>query len=193
MIDAAQIGEVFAELLAKISDDSLRKQVVDTWVEACRRGGWEDLEAVEKMPFSLLTDCAGVDFIQHTKAVALGAVGLAEGQENACGDLPYSINIDHLVAGALLHDVGKLLEIESDGRGGYRKSRHGRCLRHPISGTVLAAGQGVCPEVLNIIACHSREGDGSPKTAETILVHQADFASYTPLRMKAEGALIEGD
>ena len=81
MIDAAQIREIFAELLDRISDDQLREQVVETWVEACREGGWEELDAVEQMPFSLLTDCGGVDFIQHTKAVTLGAIGLAEAQE----------------------------------------------------------------------------------------------------------------
>lgn len=193
MINAAQVRELFEELLERISDTQLQEQVVDTWVDACREGGWDELEAVERMPFSMLTDCRGVGFIEHILAVTWGALGLAEAQERACRDLPYKINHDHLIAGALLHDVGKLIEIESDSRGGYRTSHSGRCLRHPISGTVLAARAGLPDEVLNIIACHSREGDGSPKVVETILIHQADFASFDPLRMKADGTLIGGE
>lgn len=193
MIDRAKIEALFADLLQLIGDDRLRSQVVETWVSACNEGGWENLEGIEEMPFSLLTDCHGTGFIEHTFAVTRGALGLAKTQETSCSVLPYSINHDHLIAGGLLHDVGKLLEIEKDGQGGYRKSHHGRCLRHPISGTVLAARSGIPVEILNIIACHSREGDGSPRTAETILIHHADFASFHPLRMKSESTLIEGE
>jgi guanylate kinase len=53
------------------------------------------------------------------------------------------VNYDRLLAGGLLHDVGKLLETEKDGQGGYRKSRGGQCLRHPISGTALAVEAGI--------------------------------------------------
>lgn len=190
MIDATEIRELFADLLARISDERLRDQVVETWTLACREGGWEELEAVTQMPFTLLTDCGGVGFIEHTFAVAWGALGLAEAQERAYEKLPYKINCDRLIAGALLHDVGKLLEFEQDGRGGYRKSHHGRCTRHPISGTALAARTGVPVEVQNTIACHSKEGDGRPKVVETILIHQADFACFDPLTMKADGTLI---
>jgi putative nucleotidyltransferase with HDIG domain len=191
VIDADQIRELFADLLDRISDEALRQQVVEAWVLACREGGWEDLEAVRRMPFTLLTDCGDIGFIEHTVAVTLGALGIAEGQEQAYDSLPYPIDYDRLVAGGLLHDVGKLLEIESDGQGGYRKSHSGRCTRHPISGTAIAARVGMPLEIQNIIACHSREGDGRPKVLETIFIHQADFAAFDPFTLRASGALIE--
>jgi len=90
-----------------------------------------------------------------------------------------------------LHDVGKLVETEKDGKGGYRKSRAGKCLRHPISGTALAHEAGIRDEaVLNTIACHAKEGEGAPKCLETILIHQADFATFDPLVMMEKGNLI---
>lgn len=191
MIEAARIEELFDELLDMMEDEQLRNQVVETWVLACNEGGWEDLEAVRRMPFTLLAECGEIGFIEHTLAVTRGALGLARAQQSSYGTMPYEINYDRLIAGGLLHDVGKLLEIESDGIGGYRTSRNGMCTRHPISGAALAARVGIGAEIQNIIACHSAEGEGRHKVVETILVHQADFATFDPLAMRAAGTLIE--
>ncbi|HQL54901.1 MAG TPA: HD domain-containing protein, partial [Phycisphaerae bacterium] len=108
------------------------------------------------------------------------------------GKLPYKVDYDRLLAGGLLHDVGKLVETEPDGKGGYRKSRAGACLRHPISGTALAVEAGIKDDtVLNTIACHAKEGEGAPKCLETVLIHQADFATFDPLVMMEKGQLIQ--
>lgn len=190
MITAQDIEALFADFLSQISDQALREKVISAWVKGCEQGKWNSVEDLKKMPFTLLTDCRGVDFISHTRAVTEGAIGLAKGQEKHYDTPPYPINFDFLVAGGLLHDVGKLLEFESDGSGGFRKSHSGRCARHPISGAILAAQAGVPEEIVNIIACHSKEGDGRPKRIETILLHQADFASFDPLVMLKKGDLI---
>ena len=60
-----------------------------------------------------------------------------------------------------------------------------------ISGTVLAAKAGLDDKTLNTIACHAKEGDGRPQVVETVLIHQADFATFNPLVMKNDGKLIE--
>ena len=190
MITRDEIRELFKHLLDRIESERLREKVVEVWEEGCKRGGWESIEELNSMPFTLLTDTRGVNFIQHTIAVTEGAVGLAEAQMNTYHTMPYSIDLDRLIAGGLLHDVGKLLEIEKDGRGGYRKSKSGMCARHPISGTILAAEAGLPDELLNTIACHAKEGDGRPQVVETILIHQADFATFDPLVMAAKGQLI---
>lgn len=192
MITAETISNRFNRLLKQMSDETLRRQVVEAWVEGCRQGGWESLEQLEQMPFTLLTETHGVNFLEHTEAVTLGALKLAEAQEECYARLPYAIDKDVLIAGGLLHDVGKLMEIEADGNGGYRKSYAGKLARHPISGTVLAAQCGIDGPVLNTIACHAKEGDGRPQCLETILIHQADFATFNPLVMKQKGILIEG-
>jgi hypothetical protein len=64
-------------------------------------------------------------------------------------------------------------------------------MRHPISGAVLGALAGLPDEVLNVIACHAKEGEGRPQVIETVLVHLADFATFDPLVMKNKGSLIE--
>jgi putative nucleotidyltransferase with HDIG domain len=190
MITKEDIESLFAAQLAKIEDPELRTQVVDVWVTACKRSAYTSVEALRKMPFTLLTDCRGVDFISHTVAVTEGAIGLAKAQLETYAKMAYEIDMDRLVAGGLLHDVGKVLEIEPDGSGGYRKSRNGMCARHPISGAILAGEAGCSDEIVNTIACHAKEGDGRPKVIETILIHQADFATFDPFVMLEKGQLI---
>ena len=192
MIKAEHIENAFKDLLGLISDETLKDKVVKAWVEGCRQGGWESMEQLEAMPFTLLTETCGVNFIEHTIAVTWGALALAEAQTKTYNKMPYAVDKDVLIAGGILHDVGKLMEIEPDGNGGFRKSYAGKIARHPISGTVLAAECGLEGAILNTIACHAKEGDGRPQCLETVLIHQADFATFNPLVMKQKGTLIEG-
>jgi putative nucleotidyltransferase with HDIG domain len=104
--------------------------------------------------------------------------------------MPYDIDFDRLIAGGLLHDVGKLLEIQKDGNGKYIKSHSGKCARHPISGAILASEVGLSEEIVNVIVCHAKEGEGRPQVLETIFVHQADFATFNPLVMMTKENLI---
>ena len=189
-ITAEHVHTLFGDLLDRIESDDLRGRTVACWVDACARGGWTRLEQLQDMPFSLLTDCRGVSFPEHTAAVTAGALGLAEGQARYYRSLPYAIDLDYLIAGGLLHDVGKLLEIEPDGDGGYRKSHSGRCTRHPISGVILAAQHGLPLGIQNMIANHAKEGEGRPQRVETVLVHQADYATFNPLVMLTKDTLI---
>jgi len=191
MITKKEIEGLFSKQLAKIEDRELRAKVVDVFATACERSRYQTVDELRKMPFTLLTDCRGVDFITHTIAVTEGAIGLAMAQMANYDSLPYAIDMDRLVAGGLLHDVGKILEIEPDGKGGHRKSRNGMCARHPISGAILAGEAGMSDEIVNTIACHAKEGDGRPKVIETILIHQADFATFDPLVMMEKGQLIQ--
>ena len=191
MITAADITKLFDSILGRIQDAGIREKTVQAWVVACERGGWKSVADLEKVPFTLLTNCRGVNFIEHTIAVTEGAYGLAKAQEAVYREMPYAIDYDRLLAGGLLHDVGKLLEFEPDGAGGYRKSRNGMCARHPISGTYIAHEVGLPNEILNTIACHAKEGDGRPQCVETVLIHQADFGTFNPLVMMEKGTLIE--
>jgi len=191
MITKADIEKLFGAQLAKIQDAGMRAKVVEVWVEGAKRGGYQSVDQLTKMPFTLLTNTRGVNFIEHTIAVTEGALALARSQEAAYRALPYRIDFDRLVAGGLLHDVGKLVEIEPDGAGGYRKSHSGKCARHPISGAILVGAAGLPNELVNVVACHAKEGEGRPQVIETVFIHQADFATFDPLVMMEKGSLIQ--
>ena len=89
MIGEQDIGELFQDQLDKIGDQGLREKVVRTWVLGCQRGKWDSIAELKKMPFTLLTETHGVDFISHTIAVTEGAVSLARSQESYYKKLPY--------------------------------------------------------------------------------------------------------
>jgi len=179
---------VFSEILDKIEDIDIKEKTVKTWVMAAEEGNWTKAEELENMPFTLLTDCHGINLIEHTIAVTKGAEGLAKAIIGTY-DAPFTIDFNFLFAGGLLHDVGKLLEFELvDGK--YQKSLYGRCARHPISGAILTSKAGLPLEIVNIVACHAKEGDGRPQRIETIMIHQADFATFDPMVMLKAGTLI---
>ncbi len=191
MIQKSDIEALFKEQLEAIGDASLREKTIRAWVLGCERGGWSSVAELEKMPFTLLTETHGINFIQHTIAVTEAAAAMARVQIRTYAKPPYTIEMDRVYAGGLLHDVGKLLETERDGKGGYRKSLSGKYARHPISGALLARECGLPDAIINIIACHSKEGEGRPQVVETVLVHLADFSTFDPMVMKAKGLLIE--
>ncbi len=180
--------KVFKELLDKIENSDLRVKTLDAWELAAKQGGWTKPEDIENMPFTLLTECHGINLIEHTVAVTKGAVALAESIKGTY-KTPFEINTDLVYAGGLLHDVGKLDEFELvDNK--YRKSFAGKCARHPFSGAIIASKVGLPLEIVNMIACHAKEGDGRPQRVETVLVHQADFATFNPMVMLEKGTLI---
>ena len=190
MITTQDIEELFHRQLSSIKDATTRDMTVATWVEAARLGGWQTVDDLKSMPFTLLTKTHGISLVDHTVAVTEGALALARAQADAYARMPYPVNMDRLIAGGLLHDVGKLVETEKDEQGGFRKSRKGMYARHPISGAIIAARCGLPDDIVNTIACHAKEGDGAPKVLETVLIHQADFATFDPLVMMEKGQLI---
>lgn len=95
-------------------------------------------------------------------------------------DLP--VNMDVLLSGAILADVGKLLEYEKDSNGKVVQGKYGKYLRHPFSGVSLAEKCGVPAEVCHIIASHAHEGDLVKRSTEAWIVHYADFMAFEPFR-----------
>jgi putative nucleotidyltransferase with HDIG domain len=190
VITTQDIERLFHKQLSSIENATTRDQTVATWVEAARLGDWLSVEDIKAMPFTLLTKTHGISLVDHTIAVTEGALALARSQMNAYANMPYKVNMDRLIAGGLLHDVGKLVETEKDEKGGFRKSRKGMYARHPIAGAIIAARCGMPDDIVNTIACHAKEGDGAPKVLETVLIHQADFATFDPLVMMEKGQLI---
>ena len=160
-----------------IKDETLREKVVATWEEALQRGGWEPQD-IERMPFTLAKK-VDINFAKHVRSVTRICLAVAETFDEIYeGEL--SLDHDTLLAGALLHDVGKLLEMEEEDDV-FRKSADGKLVRHPFSGVALADAKGVPAEVLHIIATHSKEGDPYKRTPEAIILHYADFMNFDPI------------
>ena len=165
--------------LAWIADSKLRKQVTDTWVRAFEMSPLTP-EDLQEIPFTLLIPDCPITFMEHKRCVVHIARRSAEAMREFLGRaLP--IDMDTVVAGAILADVGKLLEYEkADGQ--CRQSERGRHLRHPFTGVALAMECGVPDRVCHIIAAHAAEGDLVKRSTEATIVHHADFMSSLPFK-----------
>jgi putative nucleotidyltransferase with HDIG domain len=158
-----------------IADVGLRDLVLTVWIEAVKRGGWTVAD-LREMPFTLLLKKTAVNLIEHTRAVTRTAAGIGKVLGESYGGR-VKVDSDILLAGAILHDVGKLFEY-GRGKDGFVKSREGDLLRHPISGAAFAFKHGLPQEVVHIIAAHSKEGDGLRRTIEAVIVNHADFVNF---------------
>lgn len=164
-----------------IKDEELREKTAKTWELALEKSvlSGDDLQ---RIPFTLL--CGPdlkVSFMDHKRAVVHIAYEAGKKVQQFFGDeLP--VNMDVLVSGAILADVGKLLEYVLDENGNAVQGSYGKYLRHPFSGVSLAETCGVPPEVCHIIATHAGEGDMVKRTTEAYLVHHADFMTFLPFK-----------
>ncbi len=160
-----------------IKNEELKQQVTDSWVHAIENSVLEP-EDLEKIPFSLLIQNCNITFMNHKRTVVQLSVDMAKRmQENFGSEI--DINMDYLIAGAILIDVGKLLEYEMvDGK--LSTSKFGKYVRHPFSGIGIAQHFGLPPEVLHMIGTHSKEGDVGKRSVESQIIHHADFVSFEP-------------
>lgn len=171
--------------LAWIKDADLREAVTKTWELALERSVLTPQD-LNRIPFTLL---AGPDlkvsFMAHKRCVVHVARDSALKMIDFFGEeLP--IDLDVVIAGAILADVGKLLEYELDQAGNSFQGAYGKYLRHPFSGVSLAESCGVPAEVCHIIAAHAGEGNLVKRSTEAYIVHHADFMTFLPFKSRLE-------
>jgi len=179
--------EALKELIPEldlIADEGLRSKVLAVWKEALELGGWQPVD-LKTIPFTLLIPDCPIGFLDHVRAVTRTAVEAAGVMEEIYGGA-IAINRDHLVAGALLHDIGKLLEYRRRGETTV-KSRRGELLRHPFTGAALTFKHDLPDEVTHMVALHAKEGEGAKRSVEAIIITHADFLNYESLKRHLGG------
>ncbi len=163
-----------------IENSVLKEKVTNCWIYALENSVLtpKDLETI---PFSLLLKDCKITFMNHKRTAVHLSVDIAKRMKENFGN-EIEINMDILIAGAILIDIGKLLEYEIvDGK--LTTSEAGKLIRHPFSGLAIADRFGLPAEVQHIIATHSKEGDLGKRSVESIIVHHADFVSFDPFKM----------
>jgi putative nucleotidyltransferase with HDIG domain len=177
MATREEVLEIWPEMVW-IKDQDLRQQVLETWMLAFERSPLSPKDLTE-IPFTLHVEGCKVTFMEHKRLVVHLAEVSFEKIEEFMGDA-MPMDKDELIAGAILADVGKLLEYDKiDGQ--CVQSRRGQYLRHPFTGVGLAQECGVPDAVCHIIATHAGEGNLVKRTAEAFVVHHTDFMTYEPL------------
>lgn len=174
-----QARELWPEL-EWIKNETLRLSTTKTWALALQKSVLKPAD-LNTIPFTLL--CGPdlkVTFMGHKRAVVHIAKDCGD-QMNTFFKTDLPVDMDVLIAGAILADVGKLLEYEmKDGKS--VQGSYGKYLRHPFSGVSLAEMCGVPAAVCHIIATHAGEGDMVKRTTEAFVVHHADFMTFEPFK-----------
>ena len=107
--------EQYIPLLKNFKDKDLARKVAKVWYQLWKESKWDKLEEALWNPL-----CPGVTLITHTTTVTRVAIEFANIRNEIYSE---SINLDILLAGALLHDASKLIEVEPDGNTGSESKR----------------------------------------------------------------------
>ena len=169
-----QVRAVFAAELDAIQDVTLREKVVKAWALTMELAGSDDL--VRDLPSIGATQKVGKlgDGVEHVRAVVQLSIALAKVLTDV-HKVP--IDFDVLIAGALVHDVGKLLEHSS--QTSYQLT--GPMLNHAFSGVHVAMQADLPREVLHMIAYHAFYGQRHRRSHECEILYRADFISVDAL------------
>lgn len=156
MPDRTYIEHLLPEV-TKIKDLGLREKVISIWLTAMTEGKHEH---IDNFPYEPSIPGSKYTLIEHVRRITQMAM--------AIGIVRRDVDIDKLVAGGLLHDVGKLLDWTFE-NGIYKKTVHADFVHHSDSGVHLAMLHKIQPEIINIISVHDEEVERY-NSAEAIII-----------------------
>jgi putative nucleotidyltransferase with HDIG domain len=161
--------------IAMIQNADLRSKVVEAWAFALAESSFDritSLPAEGNPGIFLMKRGTQAD---HLRGVTRVALSIAD--EFTAAFPETEIDRDIVIAGGLVHDVGKPWEFDPVNRDKWTKdpSRAGLpSLRHPVYGIHVCFSVGMPEEVTHIVLSHSYEGDFLIRSLEGIIVHRAD-------------------
>jgi putative nucleotidyltransferase with HDIG domain len=168
-----KIIEVFPEI-KEINNVEIKEKVIQVWERALDINPWDD---IEKIPFTASLTKDIVTLVNHTRAVTNHAMNMSGIIKKFYG---HSINTDFVIAGAILHDVCKVVELSTSGG----KSTMGNYTTHGVYGVHLCLAVGMPEEVTHIVASHTKQLGMPPKTIEAVIVHYCDNGDAQVIALK---------
>ncbi len=153
--------------IEKIRDTGMSNKVVQTWYNAWKRGNFQRIEDVHQLEPA--RDRIVYSNVDHTNQVCR----LAEKMSMILADsLGLQVQMDQLLAGAVLHDVDKIVIFDAE-TGGFTDT--GRRFSHAMMGATMALLEGLPDAVAHIIAAHSAKfSTVSPASIEALALRHAD-------------------
>jgi putative nucleotidyltransferase with HDIG domain len=185
--DRDYILRLFPDIV-RIKDEGMREKVIQTWFKAWKRSNFPRIEDVHQ--FEPARDYITYTNVDHTNQVVQACAMMAMIPPEIL-NLP--LNQDYLLAGALLHDVDKMVIFDAQ-TGGWTEA--GRRTPHAVAGASMARAEGLPDEVAHIIEAHSTKfSPHPPKSIEAVILRHADLivanAVYMAQGLEAEKVLNE--
>lgn len=172
------ILNLFPEL-SSIKDRALRDKAAQAWSIALSESDWKKIEDMPWIP-GVAEFITNVEHCRGTARIAIAlASALAEREKVA-------VNLDYVIAGGILHDVGKLLEYSSAGG----KTEIGKYLLHPTLGASICMRAGLPAEVVNIVEYHNTPGEIPVRTHELEIIRAMDHCHADSMLRKHAGLTV---
>ena len=162
----------------KIKDNNLKKKVVEVLEHPALAHKDIKIKPVkfEDAPASVNWHHVKTGgLVEHTYSVVKNCIDVAE---NLKKTYKHDINMDVLIASALVHDIGKLWTFQRDVKGNWEPTE--LMLDHTMLGTSELYARGFPEPVLHCVAAHFGEnGPTPPRTIEAIILHMIDNMDAT--------------
>lgn len=182
MISEKKFFEFFPEA-NQITDKELLRKSYEAFADAAELGGWTE-ETIERCPSAVeeFVNSPATQIKHLQDSLRLSAM-ISDYLEERYGEY-LSFNRDYVLAGAILHDLGKFTEYAIDENGRPYVTENGKYLRHPLAGAIIADRHGLPIEIVHLIATHSFEGEKSYKTVEHFIVKTSEGLAQKFLSFK---------
>lgn len=177
----AQVLDELPEL-SQISNPNLRAKAIEGWALALAKSSFKSIKEIPPAGNPDVNQAKRGDQTNHLRGVTRLAIGIAKEMQAAYPEL--EIDMDTIIAGGLLHDVGKAWEFDPENRKRWRaeQKRFGKpSIRHPGYGAHICLAVGLPEEVAHIAMAHSGEGELLVRSLECMIVHQADYTFWNTL------------
>ena len=160
--------EKLIKIVERIKNKKLREQTMELIKNPKLSGGWKYKAADLKKAPAWIGSHHYYDggLLEHTTSVAELSIKVAEYLERK---YKKGINIDFVIAGAVLHDIAKLFEMrEEDGKWVFNDF----LIDHVRTGGAELYARGFPEEVVHIVMAHA--GGDTPRTLEAKIVDMMD-------------------
>ena len=150
-----------------INDPEIRKKVIDLWWGTWKESDFKRIEDLSQ--WQSMKEKLDISNVEHTNQVVECALAMASVVER---DQGIKVERDTLIAGAILHDIDKLLIFHQPSGETTKMEMH---LAHTTIGAHLALKAGLPLGIVHVIAAHSaNHSSTSPKSVEAVIVYHAD-------------------
>ena len=171
-------------ILDEIKDAELRDGVVEAWATSLWLNGYTSASQMQGSANVNLWIETGATQADHACGVARLAKSVGEGWLKKNPDFP--IDLDVLIAGGLLHDVGKTY-IYNEGNIQRWKADPGKygwpAVSEPIYGYYVCKLVGLPEEICAVPAFHCVEGSHFKRNMATTIVHAVDYLYWDCLKL----------
>jgi putative nucleotidyltransferase with HDIG domain len=161
----------------QIKNQELREKVYDAWAISLSESGYRKLEEIPNSG-TPETDIANTGSqADHLRGVARIAAAIAAELKNAFED--FDVDMDEVIAGGLIHDLGKPFEYANQQRWASDPRITGKpSIRHTVYGVHIALTAGLPEKIAHIAGAHSLEGEFVQRSLAAEIVYYADHAFW---------------